>query len=75
MYKHFAVYKVMFLVYRVNTTERLEMLRKEMFKEGLAAYIILLDEESRLGKQLYHLMHLEESFPLIEMDLRKCSCP
>jgi hypothetical protein len=35
---------------RVNTTERLELLREELVKEGLAAYIILLDEESRLGK-------------------------
>jgi hypothetical protein len=34
----------------VNTSERLVLLRVEMEREELDAFIILLDEESRLGK-------------------------
>jgi hypothetical protein len=34
----------------VNTSERLVLLRVEIEREELDAFIILLDEESRLGK-------------------------
>jgi len=34
----------------VNTSERLMMLREELEQEELDAFIVILDEESRLGK-------------------------